>query len=268
MKRVLRILTVNLLCVVLPAVVFGTTARIARAGALHTPMLPAWGRPADDVAAAAAGTTYQEWNAMSPTSTVPSQAIPLAAPTLVNPNASGDTQPFFYDSSTPGDGGFQAGTDIYSFSGVLTPVVVIPGYNLVGNQLSVSVEVQSFGGLIDTNDLTASYTDPEGKAHSILVSGLPSFSYSEAYNDGGSDNGFGTAYVVDNLWTFTLPQDTASLTLTWGWGVTSAAVQAVSVDTHSVPEPSSIVLGLMAATAIVWGKMGWRARQTSRLINR
>ncbi|HVU89139.1 MAG TPA: PEP-CTERM sorting domain-containing protein [Pirellulales bacterium] len=248
-----RVFASKVLCVVSLFGTFLTTSQTAQAGALHTPVLPAWGRPANNAAASAAATTYQEWNALA-SAGVPTSASPQTAPTLVNPNAGGSTQPVFYDDGYPADGAFPAGTDIYSFSGVLNPVVTIPGYDISGNQLKVQVEVQSFGSLIDASDLTASYTDPLGNAHSILVSTLPSFVSFEAYNDGGSNNGFGTAYTVDNLWLFTLPQDTANLTLSWGWGVTSAAIQAVSVDTHSVPEPSTIVLGLMAAAAVLWGK--------------
>jgi hypothetical protein len=180
----------------------------------------------------------------------------------VNPNASGATQPVWYDSTTPADGAFQAGTDVYSFGGVITPVVVVPGYNQAGSALSVSVEVQSFGSLIDTKALTATYTDPGGNARLFLVSDLPSFSYSEAYNDGGSDfGGFGTAFTIDNLWTFTLPQDTANLTLTLGWGVTSSALQAISVDTHAspVPEPSTVALGLLGGVGSLF-VLGLRRR--------
>ena len=167
-----------------------------------------------------------------PTGAVPSPSSPLAVQTFVNPNANNTTQPVWYDSSASTDDAFQVGTDVYSFDGVISPVVVIPGYDQAGSQLNVSVEVQTFGGTIDTSDLTATYTDPGGNAHSFLVSTLPSYFYSEAYNDGGSSLGaFGTAYVIDNLWTFTLPQDTASLTLSFGWGVTSSALQALSVDT-------------------------------------
>ncbi|HEY4312439.1 MAG TPA: PEP-CTERM sorting domain-containing protein [Pirellulales bacterium] len=242
------------------------TSNLAHAGALNTPVLPVWGRPTTNAQATANLSTYQEWNSMSPTASVPTSGSPLAAPTLLNPNAGGSVQPVFYDSTAPGDGAFQAGTDIYSFSGVLTPVVVIPGYNQAGHNLRVSIEVQSFGSLIDPTNLTATYTDPGGNAHSFQVNTLPSYAYSQAFNDGGSDfGGLGTAYTVDNLWTFTLPQDTSSLTLTLGWGVTSAAIEAVSVDTHAsaVPEPSTVALSLMAGlgSVVLWNV---RRRKESR----
>jgi hypothetical protein len=226
---------------------------------MHTPLLPAWGRPANNATASAAGTTYQEWNALA-SAGVPTSASPQTAPSLVNPNGGA----VFYDAAYPADGAFPAGPDIYSFSGVLNPVVNIPGYNVTGNQLKVQVEVQSFGSLIDTG-LTASYTDPLGTAHSFLVSSLPSYVNFQAYNDGGTNNGFGQAYTVDTVWEFTLPQDTAHLGLSFNWGVVSAAIQAVSVDTYSVPEPSTIVLAAMAGVAVMWSKMRRRARNCDRM---
>ena len=256
-----RVFAMKVLCVV--SLLGALQATTVLAGAMHTPVLPAWGRPANNATASAAETTYQEWNALA-SAGVPTSASPQTVPTLVNPNAGGSTQPVFYDAAYPADGAFPAGPDIYSFSGMLNPVVNIPGYNISGNQLKVQVEVQSFGSLIDTG-LTASYTDPLDTAHSFLVSGLPSYVNFQAYNDGGSNNGFGTAYTVDNVWEFTLPQDTANLTLSFNWGVTSAAIQAVSVDTHSVPEPSTIVLVAMAGVALMWSKLRLRARNCDRM---
>ena len=247
-----RVFAVKVLCVVSLLGALETTTVLA--GAMHTPVLPSWGRPANNSAATAASTTYQEWNALA-SAGVPTSASPQTAPSLVNPNGGA----VFYDAAYPADGAFPAGPDIYSFSGVLNPVVKIPGYNITGNTLKVQVEVQSFGSLIDTG-LTASYTDPLGNAHSFLVSSLPSYVNFEAYNDGGTNNGFGQAYTVDNLWSFTLPQDTANLTLNFNWGVVSAAIQAVWVDTHSVPEPATIVLAAMAGVAVMWSKMRRRAR--------
>ncbi len=246
----LRIYILQLLRASAALVTLITTTSAVFAASFHTAATPAWGRPGSDAAASAALTTYQEWDAMSPAATVPSVDSPLAAPLVFNPNASGPTQPVWYDSSSPSDGAFAAGTDVYSFGGVITPVAVIPGYNLPGHVLNVSVEVQTFGANIDTSGLTASYRDPGGNPHTVSVSSLPSFAYSQVYNDGGSNfGGFGTAYLIDNLWTFTLPQDTASLQLGWSWGVTSSAIQALSVDTQSVavPEPDGIVLGSLAA---------------------
>lgn len=230
-------------------VIFGI--QNVEAASFHTVALPAWGRPADNSAASSALSTYQEWNSVSPTPSVPTSASRLAAQTLVNPNANAQNPSVWYDSSAPADGAFAAGTDVYSFSGALNPVAIVAGYNVSGNALKVSAEIQTFGSLINVNSLTAVYTDPQGNAHSIAVSSLPSYSYAEAYNDGGTDfGGMGIAYLVDHLWTFTLPQDTASLQLTWGFGIPSAALQALSVDTQSVavPEPASIVLlGLAGA---------------------
>ncbi len=232
------------------------------AASFHTVALPAWGRPADNSSAIGSQATYQEWNSMSPTASVPTSASPLAAQSLVNPNASVQNLSTWYDSTAPGDGAFAAGTDVYSFSGVLHPTMNVPGYNLAGNVLMVSAEIQTFGSLIGVGALTADYTDPQGAVHSIDVSTLPSYAHTEVYNDGGSNfGGLGTAYLVDNLWTFTLPQDTASLRLTWDFGVPSAALQALSVDTQSVPvpEPASILLfGMASAGCWMFVRRGGR----------
>ncbi len=185
----LRVTGAKLFCALTALITLISTAKIAEAGALHTPVLPAWGRPTTNAQAVATSSTYQEWDAPSPTGEVPGPAVRLPRQAFVNPNANNTTQAVWYDSSASTDDAFQVGTDVYSFDGIISPVVVVPGYNKSDSQLNVSVEVQTFGGTIDTNALTATYTDPSGNAQSFLVSTLPSFSYSQAYNDGGTPFG-------------------------------------------------------------------------------
>ncbi len=221
------------------------------------PVSPSWaGEP---------NTTSQSWSAMSPDlATVPGPTTPASADGGTNSKGTA----VWYDASAPigasiNDDAFACcnptggGPDVYSFDGILTPTAVVPGYNIAGNSLNVFVEVQSFGGGIDTtsaNALIATYQDPGGNSHTIAVS---SSAHSTAYS-GSEDVGFGLADQVDHVWEFTLPNDTGSLKLSLGWGVTSAAIQGLAVFTQSftpnaaqTPEPGSLFLAGLGALGIV-----------------
>lgn len=212
---------------------------------IHTPVTPSWTRPTTNTEAANTLTTYQQWDSILSTATS-TPAGPNAPTTVVNPNSTGSLTDNIWDTAYPSDGAFAAGTDIYSFSGVLNPEIDIAGYGISGNQLNVVVELQTLGSAIDTSLLTV---------NGVAASSLPGYSTYEAYNDGGSTfGGFGTAYLIDNVWTFTTT-DTSQLKLNFGWGVTSAAFQGALVDTRSfvapVPEPASMAALGMGALALL-----------------
>ncbi|HWB53012.1 MAG TPA: PEP-CTERM sorting domain-containing protein [Tepidisphaeraceae bacterium] len=194
-----------------------------------------WTRPADNTQAIASLTTYQEWDGFN------SAAGPNAPTAAANPNAG---TPDAYDAAAASDGAFLIGSpgDIYSFGAVIKPVVIVPGYNIAGDQLNVQVEIQSYGSLISVDDLNV---------NGIPATSLDNYSHTEVYNDGGADNGFGVAYTADEVWTFSLP-DTALLDISWGWDVESSAWQVASVDTQSapLPEPASLALLILGAILI------------------
>lgn len=259
----------QMFCGTLGAIVilFGVSS-LASATTLVEPVANPWaGNP---------NTTSQSWTVMEPGAFPPGptavtnvSTAPATADTSTNSNGTA----VWYDEAVATDGDINAGGDAYSFSGVLNPVAVVPGFNVSGNQLKVLVEVQFFGGTIDTgapagsadpgpNDpgdptaLTATYTDPSGTMHvNVPVNSLPGFSYNEVYNDGGSDfGGFGIAYQIDGVWEFTLPQDTSSLELSWDWGAVSSALQDMTIYTESVaavPEPCSLWLAILGLSAVV-----------------
>ncbi len=223
----------------------------ARASSFVVTSTPSW--------STGSNVTSQTWTSMITGSSAPSSVgTGVQATTYSNSNGT----PVWYDATAPGDGVFNAGGgDAYSFAASINPVAVIPGSNITGNELKVFAEVQTFGGQIDTSDITATYTDPSGQSHTITGTGSGGFSYTQAYNDGGTDfGGFGTAYTIDGVWQITLPQDTTSLSLSWGWDTPSSALQAMSVFTQSVaavPEPSSAWLAIAGGLAMAgW----WRLR--------
>ncbi|MEM6756964.1 MAG: dockerin type I domain-containing protein, partial [Planctomycetota bacterium] len=87
------------------------------------------------------------------------------------------------------------------------------------------VQLRTQGSQIDVNDLTVN-----GEA----ATGLPGYSYTELERV-DSESPFGGA-VIDHAWTFIA--DPASLyTLEWGWGVTSASVDMLIIDTLALLVP-------------------------------
>ena len=213
----------------------------------HTVVSPSWFD--------AVGTTSQVWAPMTSSATVPTADAPqVPTSSAANPNGVAS----WYDASAADDGAFVIGAlggDVYSFASVITPTATVPGSNVAGNALNVFIEAQSYGGLIDPTDLTASYTDGSGP-HSLLVSSLPSYEYTSVYNDGGTPfGGFGTAYTIDHEWTFTLPSDVAALQLTWGWDASSSAIQDLAIFTQSAAVASASAWTGAAGTQN-WGDAG------------
>ncbi len=195
-----------------------------------------WSRPASNTAATGTDTTYQEWDGFT-------SATDSSAPSVIdNPNNAITTAAS--DSSSATDGAFLIGSprgDIYSFSDVIHPQVVIAGYGIPGNDVNVVVELQSWGTIDDAPGLLVD---------GVSASSLAGYSYNQI-SSVDVDAGFGPSPVIDQEWTFALP-DAASLELDWTWGSVSTAFQDLSVDTQSVPapapEPASLgVLGVGAA---------------------
>lgn len=212
------------------------------------PVTPSWNGETD--------TTSQVWSPMTSSATVPTSASPQS-PTATSSNPNGAAG--WYDSSAPADGAFVIGSpggDVYSFSGVITPTATVPGYNISGNVLNVFAEAQSYGGMINTSDLTATYTDQTG-SHSVVVSTLPSYQYTQVYNDGGNNfGGLGTAYVIDNQWTFTLPEDVSNLQLSWGWDAESSAIQDLAIYTQSTAASAPSGSSWTGQAGVTWSNSG------------
>lgn len=162
--------------------------------------------------ATADGTTYQEWNTFSS----PSGPNEPDVEEPVNPNGVAN----LFDSAAPGSGAFIASSgNIYSFSGVIEPEATVPT-TLATTEFLVQLRTQ--GSQIDVNDLTVN-----GEA----ATGLPGYSYTEL--DRVAAGGVFGGAIVDHAWTFTAAP--ASLyTLEWGWGVTSASVDMLIIDTLAI----------------------------------
>ncbi len=221
------------------------------AASITTNINPSWTRPTTAANAASTLTTYAEWDGFAVTATTNQPTGNSAFGNSLFVPTAGDSSSSTSGSFLLPDGtannSYYSGTsigDIYSFGAVITPQIIVPGYNVAGNQLNVLVQVEAYGAVIDTSSLTA---------NGITASTLPNYSVTETYTDGGQDVGFGTAYRNDYAWTFTLPSDTASLQLNFGWGEVSAAFVSAVVDTQSVPvpEPSALLLGSLAG-ALLW----------------
>lgn len=191
---------------------------------------PVWTRPSANPQAAADQTTFQHWNVFS-------LASGPNAPDVaeVNPNGAADA----FDAAASVSGSFiTSGGNIYSPTGIIKPRAIVPGYDIAGNQLSVLVQVESQGAEIDAPDL---------RVDGVPASTLSDYSYNELSRV--ALGGFG-GFKIEHAWTFTIP-DAASTQIDWGWGVVSASVGQILVDTRSVavPEPSSLACLALAGMA-------------------
>jgi len=202
-------------------------ALLAATGAQAAFILPSWTRPANDAQALADKTTYQHWDLFQSTTS----NAPDVAPE-VNPNGLANA----FDSAAPGSGSFITG-NIYSFSGVIKPRAVVPGYNVSGNTLTVLAQLQSWGNAIDTGDI---------KVNGVDATTLPGYSYT-ALSSTNDPQGL----IVQHAWTFQVP-DAASIQIDWGWGVTSSSFTELIVDTRSVPEPAGLGVALLAGAGILF----------------
>lgn len=191
---------------------------------------PAWSRPADNIAAAATETTYQYWDVF--TSVVGPNVPDIAN---INPNGA----PNVFDSGAPADGAFLTGGNMYSATASLKPRASIPGYNVPGNSLEVLVQLFVQGLEININSLTV---------NGVPANTLTAFNYQELSRVplGGPGGA-----AVEHLWSFTLPSDAASFQLDWNWGTPHAMFDRLSIDTHSVPEPGSLMLLVAGASMIL-----------------
>ncbi len=230
------------------AMVFGGALCGAAQAAFITPS--GWTRPVDDSAASIDRTTFQYWDVLGTSGNDPAL---LKAPDVaeINPNGAATVQ----DAGSPASGSFiTSGGNIYSFAGVIKPQAVVPGYAAVGYKTEFLVQLRTQGQNIDTGDL---------KLGGVLISTLPGYSYTELSNV--PLGGFG-GFLIDHAWTFTAPADLASFTLDWGWGVSSASFDQLTIDTRltPVPEPASLAMGGLGALGIAVVVRQGRARRAQR----
>lgn len=182
---------------------------------------PSWTRPADNAAAAAGLTTYQYWDVFS-------SVVGPNAPDVANINPNG--MPNVFDSGAPANGAFLTTGNMYSAVGSLQPRATVPGYNVAGNTVDVLVQLFVQGLDININSLTV---------NGVPANTLTAYNYQELSRVplGGPGGA-----AVEHLWSFTLPSDAASIQLDWNWGTPHSMFDRLSIDTQSVPEPSSMLL--------------------------
>jgi hypothetical protein len=180
---------------------------------------PEWGRPTDDLQALAGRSTYQSWNSFS-------GASAGNAPDVgeVNPNGVADA----YDAGAPASGSFVTGSgNIYSPAGVIKPRAVVPSFGDADAVTEFLVQVATFGSEIDTGDL---------RVNGVPASTLPGYSWRELSRVIVGGGGPGSGAMVEHAWTFVAPE-AASFQLDFGWGVTSASLDRISIDTRTSPAP-------------------------------
>jgi len=212
--------------IVLAALV--SSVSFATANAAFT--TPSWTRPADNVAAAATQTTYQEWDIFS-------SVLGPNAPDVANVNPNGVAN--VYDSGAPMNGAFITLDNMYSASGSLKPRAIVPGYNTPGNTVDVLVQIFVQGLDININSLTVNGTP----ANTLAAYNYQELSRIPLGGPGGA--------AVEHLWSFTLPSDAAAIQLDWNWGTPHSMFDRIAIDTHSTPEPGSLAMLAIGAAMIV-----------------
>lgn len=180
------------------------------------PLFPLqWTRPANDGAASAGHTTYQQWEVFSST-TGPN------VPDVVEINPNGTANAF--DSAAPGSLSFVSSSgNIYSPDGVIEPRATVPGYALASATVDVLLQVRSQGQEIDTADV---------KIGGLSISSLPNYSYHRLHELFLGEGQFGGSRV-DHAWTFTVPADAALFQIDWGWNITSSSLDRLAIDTRA-----------------------------------
>lgn len=222
-----------------PCVALAVCATVAQnaTAAFTTPS--DWTRPTTSVQAGTDLTSYQRWETFGST-TGPN------APDVASINLDGSANAF--DSAAPGSGSFiTSGGNIYAVFGVIKPRVIVPHPTLaVYSHTQVLVQVKTFGNQIDTSAVTVEGLDAEslsGYSYSLL-SQIPV----------GDPTQPGGGYFEEHAWTFDVPFTDGALQIDFGWGVDSASLDQLAVDTRAVvPEPVSLA-GLVTGGALLLGR--------------
>ncbi|MEM8782047.1 MAG: hypothetical protein AAGE65_04235 [Planctomycetota bacterium] len=176
--------------------------------------------------------TYQQWDSFS-------FAQGPNPPDTGNQNPNGFADAF--DSSQESSNSFvTSGGNIYSFSGVITPRAIVPAFSASpGDTTRFFIQVRSFGSIIDTtieNALTVNGVD---------VATLPGYAYEELSRDESNLEPFGTVGLIQHLWTFDVDASLVagvgdSFMLDWSWGVSSASLDQLVIDTFVEASAGSV----------------------------
>ncbi len=200
------------------------------------------------------GTTYQEWDGYS------SAAGPNAPSLSSNPAGTAN----WYDSTAATDGAFLIGPaptgHLYSFSGVINPVVTVPSFGRgVNFSTTLILQIEAQGNPIDLSSVKVSPTGGSSLAYS--TSNVVSTPISGGF--GGND------YVYRFSWD-NLAGNATGYTFSYSPGQTSSSQIATRVDTLTtlaaaapVPEASTTIsLGVLLSLGVLG--MGGQAVRTRR----
>lgn len=184
---------------------------------------PTWTRPSNTGQAAGDLTTYQEWvPGGGATGTYANVFGPNIPDNDVNPNGSADA----FDKNTS-SGAFRSSSgNIYSFTGVIQPVITVPSYDLAGGYMThVLVQTTSWGGQIQT-------TEPNAITYNGFdATQLTGFYYEET-SSFEIPTEFGESFFETHLWRFTVPGSPEAFELGFAWSASpSTSFGQASVDT-------------------------------------
>jgi hypothetical protein len=216
----------------------------------------------------ATNTTYQEW--------YHNFTLTGTSPPAASSNSYGTAN--FTDPTYPGDGAFvitqqsNGSGDVYSFSGVIQPQIVVPSAGLgSGYTTTIVFQFETYGQENPTLPSTVgqALVSPDLTLTGSNGTSITSASVELEASTSSQFGGFGTAYTNDYIAKWTVAGSASSYTIDYNSDATSTAFTAARVDTltmltpQSVPEPASIVMmSLGLIVALGWSGLRHRSLAT------
>ena len=205
-----------------------------------------WSRPASDVAATAARTTYQEWNvfgfAAGPNNPDVGEVNPNpgVGPNLSKANA--------YD--TTGGGLISSGGNIYSPAVATRIDVDVPSYGLGGGYVTdVLLQVRTLGTELAYDAVRLTYLDAGGAQQSLAFDDRDELARTTL-----GPPGMGGGVAVETLFRFSLPGSPTWFKLHLDAAESSLSTDRIAVDTFTVanvPEPAVASTALLAGAGLL-----------------
>jgi hypothetical protein len=186
-------------------------------------VVPAWYGQAD--------TTYQEWSTFS------SLAGPNAAVSVSNANGT----PNAYNATAASDGSFLTGGHIYSPSGIIHPVIIVPEQNKgAGYTTRLILQIETLGSEIDASTLQVT---PDGGSV-VAPSSIDLLSQTPLGGFGG--------FKDDYQFVWNLPGNASAYRFAFNSSDPSLSWAGARVDSVvAVPEPASIASVVLGGSCLL-----------------